>query len=152
MPNLEPGRDPAPDAREAERRIVMSAGSLSLLLAVLAVGCTGGRAAPEHSGVWTLAVDQPVALPEGGSLVLEKVEDSRCPIGVDCVWEGDAIAHLTVRGGGAPEETLALSLDERSTGAARGLELKLTAVDPAPRAGTQIDPAAYRATVEWRRP
>lgn len=126
--------------------------SLSLLLALLALGCSGGRAASASSGTWTLAVGKAVALPEGGSVVLDKVEDSRCPIGVVCVWEGDATAHLTFRADGAPDESIALSLHARSTGAARGLELRLVAVDPVPREGTQIDPASYRATVEWRRP
>jgi hypothetical protein len=127
--------------------------ALSLLLALAALAaCSGARAASESPGVWTLAVGKAVTLPEGGSVVLDKVEDSRCPAGVVCVWEGDATAHLTFRGGGAPDETLALSLRERNAGTARGLELRLTAVDPAPRAGEPTDPAAYRAAVEWRRP
>ena len=132
----------------------MSAPALALLLVAVgcAGGCAGGRPASASSGVWTLAVGKAVALPEEGTVVLDKVDDSRCPIGVVCVWEGDATAHLTFRGGGAPDESVALSLGARSTGAARGLELRLVAVEPVPREGTQIDPDAYRATVEWRRP
>jgi hypothetical protein len=132
--------------------MVKTVSSLSLLLSLLTFGCAGGRAAAASSGTWTLAVDKAVDLPEGGSVVLDKVEDSRCPIGVVCVWEGDATAHLTFRGGGAPDESITLSLNARSASAAHGLELRLVDVVPAPRAGTQIDPATYRATVEWRRP
>ncbi len=124
----------------------------SLLLAVLALGCAGGSVAAPSSGVWTLAVGQAIGLPEGGSVVLDKVDDSRCPIGVVCVWEGDSTAHLTFRGSGPPDESIALSLRVRSAGAAHGLELRLAAVAPAPRVDTPVDPAAYRATVEWRRP
>ncbi len=124
----------------------------SLLLAAFALGCSGGSVASPPSGVWTLAVGQAIGLPEGGSVILDKVDDSRCPIGVVCVWEGDATAHLTFRGGRSPDESIALSLRARRAGAARGLELRLADVLPAPRVDTPVDPAAYRATVEWRRP
>lgn len=40
---------------------------------------------------------EPAAVPDSDiTLLLTKVEDQRCPAGVDCVWEGMIRVHLTV--------------------------------------------------------
>jgi hypothetical protein len=136
----------------------MTSSFLCLALAALAASsCSAaqqpGDPAPPSSGTWVLEVGKPIDLPSGGgTVVLEKVDDSRCPVGVTCVWEGEATAFLAFRGGGAPDERVDLSLRAKSTGEARGLQLELTAVEPHPKVNEPVDPASYRATVEWRRP
>ncbi len=37
--------------------------------------------------------------PDGLNIVLDKVDDSRCPKGVQCVWSGELGPQLTVSGG-----------------------------------------------------
>jgi hypothetical protein len=37
-------------------------------------------------------------------------EDSRCPVDVTCVWEGDAKIEVTIHRTGSPDETANLSL------------------------------------------
>jgi hypothetical protein len=132
----------------------MNPSLVSLLVLLALASCVAGRAADDPStGTWTLAVGRAVALPgdAGGTIVLDKVDDSRCPIGVVCVWEGEATAHLTLQGGDGPDLTVDLSLHSKPTAEVRGLELRLTAVEPHPKVDETIDPAACRATVAWRR-
>lgn len=130
----------------------MRALSLALLLVAAAASpCAGGDSA--RSGTLTLKLGQAVDLPQGkGSLTLDSVDDSRCPRGVVCVWAGDAVAHLTVRGGEKPEAvTLSLqSGDEPVT--VRGVRLRLTGVEPYPQHDKTLDPKDYRATVDWISP
>src|SRR5204863_3246316 len=74
----------------------------------LAGGCSDGVSSPSGMGVplgqeFTLAVGQ-VASVEGASLrlALRAVRnDSRCPVDVQCVWEGDATVFLDVAGSSA---------------------------------------------------
>jgi len=45
-----------------------------------------------------LALDETATFEEGGFNInfSEVLEDSRCPLGVDCVWEGRALVNLAV--------------------------------------------------------
>jgi hypothetical protein len=128
------------------------AASLVLLAALAAAPCSGGDA--PRQGTMTLKVGEAAELPQGkGTLTLDSVEDSRCPAGATCVWEGDAVAHLTARGGEKPEEAVTLSL--RGSDApvtARGVRLRLTGVEPHPRLGEPVDPKSYRVTLDWISP
>jgi hypothetical protein len=82
------------------------------------------------------------------------IEDSRCPIGVNCVWEGDAVARFELTAGGAAE-TVDLHTHHdreraRDVGEAR---VSLTQLTPVPRADKHPKPDEYVATlvVEARR-
>jgi len=78
-------------------------------------------------------------------------EDSRCPAGVQCPWEGTALARFHLEryppGNAAPTD-VAIRLDQWADFA--GLRILLTALRPAAVAGQSIPPANYRATVEVR--
>ena len=71
-------------------------------------------------------------------------EDSRCPTGVTCVWEGNAAAELGATAGSGPTQQLVLNttLDPRST-LWNGLRITLLDVSPHPVEGQAIAPEDY---------
>lgn len=78
--------------------------------------------------------------------------DSRCPVDVVCVWAGDGVVRLTLHvgppGGDGPDivADLHTSLEPRSTPWGPYYELRLLALEPAPR----VHPPPgepYRATL-----
>ena len=78
------------------------------------------------------------------------VSDSRCPEGVQCVWQGDAEVALEARA--AAGETVALRLHTTSIGGreqeapAFGFRVRLIALEPRPRAGVER-PKVHQATL-----
>jgi hypothetical protein len=73
-------------------------------------------------------------------------EDSRCPVGVQCVWEGDAVVQLTLERPPATAEARVLHTSqrfERETEYA-GLIVRLVDLQPEPREGATIAPEDYR--------
>ena len=77
-------------------------------------------------------------------------EDSRCPKGVNCVWEGEAVAELVI--GKTGSDTLALTYrpgrEKAAVGRASGYNFKLLEVDPYPEKGTAIAKEDYRIMLE----
>jgi hypothetical protein len=73
------------------------------------------------------------------------VEDSRCPLGVTCVWAGRARVEIGVNDGG-PARSLELEVAHREPTLLpeRGLGLSATALDPYPQAEAPPDPDAAR--------
>lgn len=73
-------------------------------------------------------------------------EDSRCPTGVTCVWEGDAEVLLELSSDNAEfapqQRTLHTSLEPRSV-SFMGVVIRLVEVAPYPSANERIDPASY---------
>jgi hypothetical protein len=87
---------------------------------------------------------------ERNFLTFEKVtQDSRCPLNVICVWEGDGAAMLTLRGydGSVAACTLHTTLEPKSA-IINGLSISLRTLSPYPIYGTRIDPAEYIVTLE----
>jgi hypothetical protein len=100
----------------------------------------------------------------GGSTTMDNVtfgftgitEDSRCPAGTVCVWEGQAVAALWVSHGpsglGAEVERFSLTLRagqaELATKAVLGKRFTLLAVDPYPESAVRIDPKQYVITLQ----
>lgn len=73
-------------------------------------------------------------------------QDSRCPTGVACVWEGDAVATVRARAEGADETfELHLNTEPRSTVVA-GRRVAFRALAPPAVEGRAIPADAYRAT------
>jgi hypothetical protein len=73
-------------------------------------------------------------------------EESRCPVGVQCVWEGDAVVQLTLERPPAAAEARVLHTSqrfERETEYA-GLVVRLVDLQPEPREGGTIAPEDYR--------
>jgi len=71
-------------------------------------------------------------------------EDSRCPLDVVCVWEGNAAAEIGVTAGSGPTRLRVLntSLEPRFTDFG-GLRVTLIGVTPEPREAQSIPPESY---------
>jgi hypothetical protein len=80
-------------------------------------------------------------------------EDSRCPIDVVCVWEGNAKILMRVSGGPAPDVDFELNT-ARTIGSNEfvldDVRLVLLTVLPAPRSTESIPKAAYTVTIDVR--
>jgi hypothetical protein len=130
------------------------------LAAVLIAAC-GADDVPV-SAVLRPSLDEPFVLELGEAAVLAEPavtvtftavsHDSRCPVDVVCVWAGDAVVQLTLHvgppEGDGPDIVVDLhtSLEPRSTPWGPYYELRLVALEPAPR----VDPPPtdpYRATL-----
>lgn len=83
-------------------------------------------------------------------------EDSRCPTGVVCVWEGQVIASLWAShgtsGAGSDVERFSLTLHageaDLATKTVLGKRFTLLEVAPYPKAGVRIDPKQYEITLQ----
>jgi hypothetical protein len=99
--------------------------------------------------VFTLRVGESASLREAGlSLRFERVtEDSRCPVGVTCVWEGDAVVRVVVSAGG---KDATLDLHTQANFARElvheGYRVRLVKLEPLPQADRPTDPRAYVAS------
>jgi len=81
---------------------------------------------------------------------VEVVEDSRCPRGVECAWEGQALILVHVSGSSGDQElTLQLGPKDSVAGAYEGYLFKFLALDPYPQAPSQDAPPQppYTATL-----
>ena len=76
------------------------------------------------------------------------VEDSRCPKGEQCIWQGRARIRVEVAGGGGEPVTLELGTEPGRQEAARlDYGLTLVALNPYPTANKQAAPEDYQATL-----
>lgn len=83
------------------------------------------------------------------------LEDSRCPIGVTCVWAGQTVVTLAVtRDDASPLELSLLTRAMRppEASSAFGYELRLLGVDPHPREGVTPARGDYTARLEISSP
>jgi hypothetical protein len=101
------------------------------------------------------APDESRALLDTGlTLTFEAVvEDSRCPVGGTCVWEGDAVVRIRIDGAGVKPSIYTLHTNERATReVAHGdVRIRLVSLTPLPTAEGPPRPADYRATLAARR-
>ena len=87
---------------------------------------------------------------EGLSVKFEGVSaDSRCPVGVQCFWEGDAVVVVTLnapaRAGAALELHTAGRFPREATFG--HYRVKLVSLVPQPREGEPVPAGDYRATL-----
>ncbi|HEX4999245.1 MAG TPA: hypothetical protein VFY29_13545 [Terriglobia bacterium] len=131
-----------------------------LAMLALALACKPGNAgqrsdppAPQQ------ALGQPFELKGGGTasldggkltVVFEKVSgDSRCPVDVTCIWEGDATVSLRLK----QADRDASSVEVHTSGRyAREVtyekyRIRLQDLKPQPRANVPIEQKAYTATL-----
>lgn len=127
-----------------------------LLPAAILAACSSGGSVPTGTGspspsgrTLALAVGETAFLPGAGVTIAFRsvTEDSRCPLDVDCVWEGNGRVALTLTGPeGSEEVELNTTTSPRETGFA-GIRIALAALEPYP-AGEPIDPEEYVATFQ----
>ena len=124
-----------------------------VFLAACASGGSGPSApTPAVNEEFTLAPGQTATVNDARiSLTFERVsEDSRCPVDVTCIWEGDAVVVVKVKTetDEVTRELHTQGAEPRSKKAPAGqFVVTLVKLEPAPRSTAPIDPAAYRATL-----
>lgn len=73
------------------------------------------------------------------------VEDSRCPEGVNCVWEGNAKIKVLISNGKTSKEfEMNTSLGPKGDSFS-GWAIYLEELSPVPKSGSNIDPLTYKA-------
>jgi hypothetical protein len=83
----------------------------------------------------------------GLTVVFNKItSDSRCPVDVQCIWEGTVSANVTLERGGE-KTTLDIAMNESAITFA-GYSVSLASVLPATKSTTPIDPTDYRVTFQ----
>ena len=104
-----------------------------------------------------VSLDQPFALSIGERVHTDGqalrisfeavVEDSRCPVGVVCVWEGNARVRLAVQHRGEEPIPVELDTSTRPTPAAgvAGYRIELERVEPDPKPQGEVPRERYRA-------
>ena len=127
-----------------------------LLLSIVACGSPAEPdLAPDPTVVpattdMTLKAGEELAV--AGSLVkitfARVLEDSRCPVDVVCVWEGNAVVELGIRVGMGPTFPLQLNSSLQPQ-AANWNQVRLTLLElqPAPRAEVPIQPEDYSVKI-----
>ncbi len=101
-------------------------------------------------GSRTLAIGDVVQVGSSGyRLAIDSLQgDSRCPVDVQCVWEGEFTVHATLRADdGLETPDVRLSIGTHAATTAAGFAFQLTTVTPAPHAGVPIPVAEYRMTL-----
>jgi hypothetical protein len=127
----------------------------SVLLAIYLLGCGKdmGSEVPLLSlpAVVDLRVGQSVRVGDASvAIAFHGVsEDSRCPIGAMCFWEGDGAARITIQPplSSAVECTLHTTLDPKVI-AASGITVRLKNLSPYPKIDLWIDRFEYVVTLE----
>jgi len=106
-----------------------------------------------HGAAGPVSLGQPVVIASGREVTLPAgarlrfvgiTDDSRCPIGVQCIRAGDATAAFEFRAAGARSEGVSINTDDRPPGARIGpwrLQLLHLGRGDAPEATVRIDPA-----------
>lgn len=77
---------------------------------------------------------------------LSVVDDSRCPIDVNCIWAGNAKIRVQITGVRGGPKTFELNTTMGPKGDQfDGWAINLESLTPAPKSGTAIKPKDYRA-------
>lgn len=87
---------------------------------------------------------------EGISLTFDSVtSDTRCPLGLECFWEGDAGAQMRIQGLNVPARvcTLHTSLEPKLI-VVNSVKITLKRVVPYPKVGLKINPLEYVVSLE----
>ncbi|HEU0077645.1 MAG TPA: hypothetical protein VFQ76_08360 [Longimicrobiaceae bacterium] len=129
--------------------------ALSLLCVVFAAAC----ALVTEPG--TASLDREFGIREGDQVAVDEgllairfldvTDDSRCPIGMQCVWAGEGVVVLRLaQAGREPAELTLRTTPNKDSGTYEGYRVLLRELDPHPRMGGS-PPETYRATLEVRR-
>lgn len=74
--------------------------------------------------------------------------DSRCPEGVQCIWEGSATLRFAIEGS---DETFTVETSGgKQTVVAGKYQLVAEGLSPYPKEGKAIDASSYRATLRFK--
>ncbi|MBL9046048.1 MAG: hypothetical protein JNK34_01875 [Tabrizicola sp.] len=126
-------------------------------LALIALATAAYPLTPQLFPEITLTGGKAQLIPETDvTLLLTKVDDGRCPAGVECVWEGMIRAEITVTGpDGAAQEIVLCNQCDDATGlaSAAGLTFGLVGLAPSTdelaKLGRAPELADYDLTVNF---
>jgi len=132
----------------------VSGGLPSFVALMLLASCATSPSAPRAVSLaerFTLAPGQTAEVEGTGLRVtFESVSaDSRCPVDVTCVWEGDAVVMVSVQATGSARLQHELHTSGRypTEADAGDYRVRLVEVAPAPRSGASPAPGDYRVTL-----
>jgi hypothetical protein len=134
----------------------MRPSAAAALLVMASVACASSAQSPVAAETMsqtelTLAPGESRRVPDTeATIVFEAVvEDSRCPTGVTCIWEGDAAVSLRVEASGEQPRTYSLHTNDRfEREAVHGaLRIRLVSLAPLPTAEGPVKPEDYRVTL-----
>ncbi|HLL76952.1 MAG TPA: hypothetical protein VK421_16980 [Pyrinomonadaceae bacterium] len=128
--------------------------SLVLASAFVKTSRTQGRAEVKVGEEFKLGVGRSAAL-KGGGLEVEfvsVVEDSRCPRGAECIWEGNARISLRLKRPRESPAEIELNTNlEPQRSSCLGYEVRLIGLSPYPVANEALDKKRYVAALEVRK-
>ena len=131
----------------------MSSGLPSLVALMLLACCSTSPSAPRAVSLaerFTLAPGQTAEVEGTGLRVtFESVSaDSRCPVDVTCVWEGDAVVIVSIAAGSARLQHQLHTSGRYPTEVDAGdYRVRLVEVAPVPRSTASPAPGDYRVTL-----
>jgi hypothetical protein len=125
---------------------------VTLLLGL--VGCGGSEAVPTEPEHARISSPREIVLAYGEDRFLDGtvlrlsfgqvLEDSRCPVDVVCVWEGNARVEIGIGAGMGPTHPIQLNTAlEPGAVVWSGVLVTLLEVTPAPRSDSRIDLKDY---------
>lgn len=125
------------------------------ILLMLVAGCpdatgpSGGAQEAALPGSLTLKVGEEKYVSEGDFSIRFDgvVEDSRCPVGYECLWAGNAAVALSLRIKDEWETRELNTLSEPVEMEFAGVRIRIHQLDPYPVADQEIDPDAYVVTL-----
>lgn len=119
-----------------------------VLVATLAAACGAASTAPRFGENVTVQYNAAVRVPSDTTTVrfISVTADSRCPMGAQCIWAGDAAVTFLV--GGAQQVTLHTN-EGASTVFIAGCRLTLISLSPYPNVSTPIAQKDYVATIRF---
>lgn len=127
---------------------------VTLVVAVLLV-CTMSLFPQSQPFTATLAIGKSAAVPDTNitATVDDVTEDSRCPTGTVCIWEGDAAVKVRFTAPNAAAATYTLHTSARFSKTAdhENLKVMLVSVTPHPAADSRIRRDDYRVTLSIER-
>lgn len=125
---------------------------LALLFIIAATNSVFAQTAPKNINMnkeFTLSAKQKGYLKTGKITIefISVLEDSRCPVDVDCVWAGSAKIQIKVSKGKAAAEIFELNTNlEPQFIKFQGYKIELTGLTPVPKSDVDMKSVKYTAS------
>lgn len=100
------------------------------------------------TGEFPLSLAQPATMPDGATITLIRLEDSRCPPDVTCVWAGEVAAEVEIATAAGATESLRLTtLEAVASKVLDGHLLQVITAEPQPLSTENVAPEAYKLVI-----